>query len=93
MPESVPLTQGDKDFIKQLCNFAEAKATNGVYLGYFTSESFAGQRYCVCIAIGEQADALQQIILGAQMPQESAIEVVSADALERLDKGEVESQW
>lgn len=93
MPESVPLTSGEQDFLKQLCGFAERKATNGVYLGYFVSQSRNNQRYCVCIAIGDQADAVQQIILGAQMPRESAIEVVGADVLHKLERGEIESQW
>lgn len=93
MPESVPLTSSEKDFLKELCGFAERKAVNGVYLGYFVSQSRNNQRYCVCIAIGDQADAVQQIILGAQVPRESAIEVVPADTLKKLDKGEAESQW
>lgn len=93
MPESIPLTSGEQDFLKELCGFAERKATNGVYLGYFVSQSRNNQRYCVCIAIGNQADAVQQIILGAQVPNEGLIEVVSADAVEKLQKGEVELGW
>lgn len=93
MPESVPLTSGEQDFLKELCGFAERKATNGVYLGYFVSKSRNNQRYCVCIAIGDQADAVQQIILGAQIPNDGLIEVMPADAIQKLEKGEIEPEW
>ncbi len=77
MPDSVELTAGDRDFLNQLCGFAESKAQNGVYLGYFVSQSRNNQRYVVAVAIGDQADALQKIILDAQQPRDKAIEVVS----------------
>lgn len=93
MPESVPLTSGEQDFLRELCGFAEQKATNGVYLGYFVSRSRNNQRYCVCIAIGDQADAVQKLLLDAQQPRESAIEVISADAFAKLNTGEINPKW
>lgn len=85
MPDNIPLTPGDKDFLAQLCGFAEEKAQNGVYMGYFVSQSRNNQRYVVVVAIGDQADAVQKILLDAQAPQ-SGIEVVS-------DLSSVNRQW
>lgn len=77
------LSDSDKDLMNQVCGFAERRATNGVWLNFMRSESRGNLPFIVVVAMGEQAEALQQIILGAQAPQDSPIQVVSSlDSIE-----------
>lgn len=75
--EAPQLTQGEQDFLGQLCGFAKARAQNGVYMT-FNIERATGMPVLAVVAFGEQAMALQQIVLGAQVPQSPLIEVVSS---------------
>ena len=83
MPESVPLTPTDAELLGQLCGFAERYGENGVYLNFIRSVTRNNQRYLILVAIGDQADAVQKLILDAQMPQ-GGIEIVGADELDKL---------
>ena len=74
--EPEPLTAGDKDFLKELYGFAQRRAVNGVWLNFMRSLSHQDQRFVVIVAFGEQADAIQKLILDAQMPNDNLIEVV-----------------
>ncbi len=84
---AAPLSTTDQELLGQLCGLAERRAQNGVYLNYIVSRSRNNQRYLVLLAIGDQADAVQKIMLDAQAPQDGAIEVVSN--LDRITK----AQW
>lgn len=72
-----PLTASDEDLMGQVCGFAERRAENGVWMNYMISRSRNNQRFIVIVAMGDQADAVQKILLDAQAPRENAIEVVS----------------
>lgn len=84
--KQVTLTPTDRELLGQLCGFAERYGENGVYMNFIRSVTRNDQRYVVLVAIGEQADVVQKILLDAQVPRESAIEVVPESALQRLDK-------
>lgn len=71
-----PLTQGEKDFLAQICRFAEATAINGVRMDFLVSPD--GAPVLCIVAIGEQAMALQKIVLDAAIPQSPLVEVVSS---------------
>ncbi len=74
--KDVPLTPTDKELLGQLCGFAERYGENGVYMNFIRSVTRNDQRYVVLVAIGDQADVVQKILLDAQQP-ESGIEIVS----------------
>lgn len=81
MPD--PLTKTEQEFLGQLCGFCERRAQNGVYMNFMRSVSRGDLPFLVVFAMGEQAEAIQKIILDAQMPRESAIQVVSSlDSIE-----------
>lgn len=69
MPEDTPT---DKDFLSQIAHFAARKAQNGVYIAQMYSASLGAPAFVV-VAIGEQALALQQIVMSAAVPDESAL--------------------
>ena len=84
--KQLTLTPTDQDLLGQLCGFAERYGENGVYLNFIRSVT-RNQRYLVLVAVGDQADAVQKILLDAQAPNESVIEVIS-------DLSQIEgSQW
>lgn len=68
----------------QVCGFAERRAVNGVWMNYMVSRSRNNQRFIVIVAMGDQADAVQKLILDAQVPNDSAIEVVPESELQKL---------
>lgn len=74
--EAPPLTLGEKDLLARICRFAEATAINGVRMEFLISPD--GAPVLCIVAIGEQALALQKIVLDAAIPQSPLIEVVSS---------------
>jgi hypothetical protein len=58
-----PLTQSEQDLLGQMARFTERRAVNGVYLNQGYSKSLGVPVLFLC-ALGEQALALQQIIMG-----------------------------
>jgi len=72
MPEDVQLDAGDKDLMMRLCNFAARKAVNGVYMGQFYSASL-GTPVLLIVGLGDQAMALQQVVMSAAVPDEAAL--------------------
>lgn len=81
------LSASDQDLLGQMCGFAEREAENGVYMNYMVSRSRNNQRFIVIVAMGDQADAVQKIVLDAQVPREGAIEVVSEAQLKAMESG------
>lgn len=62
MPED---TVADKEFMGQICAFAARKAQNGVYMAQMRSKSLSAPVLLI-VALGEQALALEQIIMSAR---------------------------
>jgi hypothetical protein len=60
-------TQAEKDFLAQVCRFAESKAVNGVLLEKLYSGTI-GAPVLLLFAIGEQAMELERIVMNAAMP-------------------------
>ena len=72
----VPLTQSEQDLLGQVARFAETRAQNGVYINKMVSKSL-GVPVFLLVAIGEQALAVDQIVMGAA-ERDSVIETASA---------------
>lgn len=72
MPQPVPLTQSEQDLIGQVCNFAAQRAENGVYLNMLHSRSL-GQPVMFIVALGDQALALQALVMKGAQPPESPL--------------------
>ena len=72
MPDRVILDDGENELMRNLANFAARKAVNGVYMGTFHSKS-VGAKVLVVVALGEQADALNRVIMSAAVPDEQTI--------------------
>ena len=75
MPTPEPLTPSDQELLGQVCGFAVRRAENGVYFNLMHSKSL-GQPVALIVAVGDQALAVQQLIMKARV-DESPIEVVS----------------
>jgi len=56
-------SQSDVDFLAQLYGFAERKAIDGVYSARI--RPLKGQRALVIVAMGEQADYLEHLLMKA----------------------------
>lgn len=72
MPQAPEHSQSDKDFLTQLVGFAERKAVNGVLL----ESLYSASRACpvlVIVALGEQALALQQVVMANVVPDTDAL--------------------
>jgi hypothetical protein len=76
MPEKIKLETGEQELMRNLGAFAARRAVNGVYLGTFYHIG-VGANMLVAIALGEQADALQRILLSHTQPDEATILNVS----------------
>lgn len=76
MPEQIPLDVADQALMGQIARFAERRAENGVYMAQMVSKSTGGPVLLI-VALGDQALALDQIIMRAQAPPSAQIEVVS----------------
>lgn len=75
--EAVPLTQAEQDLIGQVARFAERRAVNGVYMCNGVSKSLGMVPICFVVALGEQAQALNDTIMKAQVQDPNVIDVVS----------------
>lgn len=75
MSTPAPLTQSEQDLIGQVARFTEQRGQNGVYMVNGMSKSL-GLPICFICAIGEQALALNDIIMAAQARQ-SPIDIVT----------------
>ncbi len=73
MPEQIELTPAEQDLIGQVARFAEKRAINGVYMNQGISKSLGGTPILFLVALGEQALAVQQIILNAAVPNETSL--------------------
>ena len=82
MPD-VPLpTQSEREFLDQVCSFASRKAQNGCYLVTMHPKSLNAP-VLFFFAIGDQALAVQKLLLDNQAKQDSLIEVVPS--LDNMD--------
>ena len=73
MPTQAPKpTADEQEFLGQIARYAERKAKNGVLLEMMYSKS-VGAPVLLVVALGDQALALQQIIMKAAVPDESAL--------------------
>jgi hypothetical protein len=86
--EAQPLDATDKELLGQIIGFAIRRAHNGVYLNMLRSESRGNLPVLFLVAVGEQALAVQQILLANEAPRESPIEIVSD-----LSKIEGNGKW
>lgn len=67
----------EQDFLMQVANFAARKAANGCYLATITPKSL-NVPVLLFFAIGDQALAVQKLLLDNQAPKSELIEVVSS---------------
>jgi len=74
MPES--LTQSEQDLLGQMARFTERRAVNGVYMNLGYSKSLNTRVLFIC-ALGEQAEALNEIIMSAAV-EDNVIEMPAA---------------
>jgi len=73
MPKTSPKpTPAERELLGQIARYAERKAVNGVLLELMYSAS-VGAPVLLVVALGEQALALQQIILKAAVPDEQSL--------------------
>lgn len=72
MSQRIILDSGENELMRNLANFASRKAINDVYTGTFYSKS-VGAKIMVVVAVGEQAEALQRLLMANQVPDEAVI--------------------
>lgn len=73
MPEAkTQFSQAETDLLTQVCHFAANKAINGVYMAQLHSKSL-GAPVLLIFALGEQALALQQVVMQAAVPDEASL--------------------
>lgn len=75
--QAKPLTPAEQDLIGQVARLAERRAVNGVYMVNGVSKSLGMIPICFVVALGEQAQMLNDIIMRAQARDPNMIEVVS----------------
>ena len=64
-------SQADRDFMAQMYGYAERKAVNGVYIS--NVKPLKGQRALILVALGEQADVINAILMKAAVPNDAAL--------------------
>lgn len=74
--QAIPLTQAEQDLIGQVARFAERRAINGVYMCNGYSKSL-GVPVCFVVALGDQALALNDTIMKAQVRDPDTIQLAS----------------
>lgn len=73
MTKPVELSSTDKDFLGQVARFAERNASQGVML-HMVHSATLNAPVLVLVAIGDQAAAVQKIMLDKAVPESSLIE-------------------
>lgn len=73
MAENAPLTPSEQDLMRDIAQFASRKTETGVYINQMYSASL-GTPVLLIVALGEQAMALRDIVMGAvERPKFSSI--------------------
>lgn len=72
MPQPLPLTPAEQDLLGAVARFAEQRAVNGVYFNMMVSKSL-GTPVLLMVGLGDQALALQRIVMHAAVPDETSI--------------------
>jgi hypothetical protein len=73
MPDPIRLSSSEQELLGQVAGFAARRAENGVYLNLMHSRSLAAP-VLLLVAIGDQALALQKIVMGSAIPESQLIE-------------------
>lgn len=74
MPQQ-PITQADKDFLRDVYNFAAHRTDTGVYLANVNTTN---GRALILVAMGESADAVNSILMKAAVSTDEIIHRPSA---------------
>ncbi len=81
-----PYTQAEQEFLGQVAGFAARHARNSMFMTTIYSQSL-GAPVLMIIALGEQASALQHLVLENRAPvPDKGIEIVS-------DLSKVDAKW